>query len=75
MNDKIEIVGLFKDGWNLDVPASRTAAFLEYLRGKVVFSIDVGMSSGGGVPDTDCFVISSEEKESRVKKLISTFKG
>ena len=71
--EPIEISGLFSDGWNLFVPRNRTIRFLEHLRDKVSFTVDVSAISGGLEPKVDIFAISDQIPLEKVKEYILDF--
>jgi hypothetical protein len=76
MENKIQISGLYKDGWNLFVPVTLTPRFMAYLRHKICFMVDVAAISGGLEPEVDIFILSDRAfDENGIKTLIQNFEA
>ena len=71
---QIEIFGLFKEGWSIGVLADHTTKLLEFLRGKIGFSVDIGVMPAEYFPRLDIFILDSSITEKKLKLLIERFK-
>lgn len=77
MKNKIELHGLYRNGWNLFVPATMTCRFIEFLRqNKTAATIDMAASPKGSLGENalDCFVLDRDYgDQTTVEGLVAQF--